>query len=146
MRILKIVLVMLSLVVSSQALAGSSPYGTWKTVDDKTKKSRSLVKLYKGKDGKLHGKIVKLFQKKGEDPKPRCTECSGSKKNKPIIGMEIISGLSLDGDEWSGGKVLDPANGKTYRCKLWVENGGKKIKLRGYVAFFYRTQYWYRVK
>jgi uncharacterized protein (DUF2147 family) len=143
MRILKIGLVMLSLVVSSQALA-ASPYGTWKTIDDETKKTKSLVQLYKGKDGKLHGKIVKLFNPKEKDP--RCTKCSGARKNKPIIGMEIISGLSLDDDEWSGGEVLDPANGKTYRCKLWVEDGGKKIKLRGYIAFFYRTQYWYRVK
>ena len=145
MRTLKIGLVMLSLVVSSQALAGS-PYGTWKTVDDETKKTRSLVKLYKGKDGKLHGKIIKLFREPGEEANPRCTKCSGARKNKPVIGMKIVNGLSLDDDVWSGGQVLDPKNGKTYRCKLWVEGGGKKIKLRGYVAFFYRTQYWYRVK
>jgi uncharacterized protein (DUF2147 family) len=143
MRILKIGLVMLGLVVSGRALA-ASPYGTWKTIDDETNKAKSLVELYKGKDGKLYGKIVKLFNPKEKDP--RCTKCSGARKNKPIVGLQIITGLSLDDDEWSGGEVLDPANGKTYRCKLWVEDGGKKIKLRGYVAFFYRTQYWYRVK
>jgi uncharacterized protein (DUF2147 family) len=143
MRILKIGLVMLGLVVSGRALA-ASPYGTWKTIDDETNKAKSLVELYKGKDGKLYGKIVKLFNPKEKNP--RCTKCSGARKNKPIVGLQIITGLSLDDDEWSGGEVLDPANGKTYRCKLWVEDGGKKIKLRGYVAFFYRTQYWYRVK
>jgi uncharacterized protein (DUF2147 family) len=143
MRILKSGLVMLSLVVSGHALA-ASPYGTWKTIDDETNKAKSLVQLYKGKDGKLHGKIVKLFNPKEKNP--RCDKCSGARKNKPIVGLEIISGLSLDDDVWSGGEVLDPAKGKTYRCKLWVEDGGKKIKLRGYVAFFYRTQYWYRVK
>ena len=140
---LKIGLVMLSLAISGRALA-ASPYGTWKTIDDETNKAKSLVEIYKGKDGKLYGKIVKLFNPKEKNP--RCTKCSGARKNKPIVGLQIITGLSLDDDEWSGGEVLDPANGKTYRCKLWVEDGGKKIKLRGYVAFFYRTQYWYRVK
>ena len=134
-----------SLLYAAPALA-NSPIGVWKTVDDKTKKTRSHVKIFKGKNGKLYGKIIKLFQQPNEPKNPVCDKCSDYRKNKQIIGMTIIDGLSLDDDVWEGGKILDPGNGKTYRCKLWVQDGGKKIKLRGYIAFFYRTQYWYRLK
>ncbi len=126
--------------------AAASPIGTWKTIDDETKRTRSLVKIYKKANGKLFGKIIKLYQQPSEPKNPVCDKCKGANKNKPIVGMNIIRGLELDDDEWGGGTILDPGNGKTYSCKIWIEGGGKKLKLRGYVGFFYRTQYWYRVK
>ena len=143
-RILSTSAMLLVLAVAAPVLAGS-PVGTWKTIDDETKKPRSLVKLFKKADGKIYGKVVKLYQPAGEPKNPVCDQCKGALQNKPILGMTIISGLSPDDDEWSGGTILDPSNGKSYRCKMWVESA-KKVKLRGYLGFFYRTQYWYRVK
>ena len=55
--------------------------------------------------------------------------------------MTIITDMEMDGAEWEDGEILDPENGKVYDCKLWIEDG--KLKVRGYVAFFYRTQTWF---
>ena len=54
--------------------------------------------------------------------------------------MKRVPGSSPE--EWKDGTILDPENGSVYDCKLWVEGG--RLKVRGYVAFFYRTQTWVR--
>jgi len=117
--------------------------GLWKSIDDETGNPKSVVKIYL-QDGKLYGDIVKLFRKPGEDPDPICDKCDDedSRKNQKILGMTIIEDMVFDDDAWEDGEILDPKKGKTYSCKLWVEND--KLQVRGYVAFFYRTQEWVR--
>ncbi len=119
--------------------------GLWKTIDDETGEPKSVVEIYLN-EGKLYGKIVKLFRKPGEDPDPVCDKCDEDdpRKNQKIIGMTIITDMVYDedDDEWEDGEILDPKNGKVYDCKLWVENG--KLQVRGYVLFFHRTQEWVR--
>ncbi len=125
----------------------TSPSGFWKSIDDKTKKAKSVIQITQT-NGVLRGKILKLLNREGKDPNPKCTECTGAKKNKNIIGLEILYGLKQDGDEWSGGKILDPDNGKEYKCYVEVRKSGKMLKVRGYIGFSLlgRTQYWHRVK
>lgn len=113
--------------------------GQWTTIDDNSGKQRSVVELYK-KNNKLYGRIVKFYPQPGEDANPVCDECSGEHENMRIIDMEILSGLTKDGQEWNGGTILDPENGKYYDCKMWIEDG--KLNVRGYLLFFYRTQTW----
>jgi len=117
--------------------------GLWKSIDDETGNPKSVVKIYL-KNGKLYGDIVKLFRKPGEDPDPVCDKCDDNdpRKNKKILGMNIIKDMKFDDGVWDDGEILDPKKGKTYDCKLWVEKG--KLQVRGYVAFFYRTQEWVR--
>ena len=115
--------------------------GTWKTIDDETRKVRSLVELTI-KDNKLYGTITKLFPNEGEADNPLCDKCSNEKKDQPILGLQIIDGLTLKQNEWKDGQILDPNNGKTYDCKIWLENG--KLQVRGYIGFFFRTQEWIR--
>jgi len=126
-----------------------SPIGQWKTIDDETGKAKSIVEIYE-KDGKLYGKIVKLLNRGAdEDQNPSCDKCSNKddRKDKKIIGMEIIRDMEKDDDEWEDGTILDPKKGKVYDCKLWVDEDDNDVLLvRGYVAFIYRTQKWYRVK
>ena len=125
--------------------ADLTPVGVWRTVDDNTGKARSHVKIWKHK-GKLYGKITQLLNEPQKNP--LCDKCPGKLKNKPVIGLTIIRGLSRDGDEWSGGTILDPESGKTYRVLLQLQDGGKKLKVRGYigVSLLGRTQYWRRVR
>jgi uncharacterized protein (DUF2147 family) len=125
----------------SQNLFGQTVVGKWRTIDDETGKPKSIVELYE-QNGKLYGKIIKLFREPNEDQDPVCDKCEDARKNKKIIGMNIITDMSKDGTEYSGGEILDPKKGKIYRCKLWVENG--KLMVRGYLGFFYRTQTWTR--
>jgi len=122
--------------------SAQSPIGKWQTIDDETGKPKSIVEIFE-KDGKLFGKIVELVREEGDDPNPLCDECpkDDPRYKQPVIGMEIIKDLEQDGDEWEDGTVLDPEKGKVYDCKIWMEDD-KTLKLRGYVAFFYRTQTW----
>lgn len=115
--------------------------GKWKTIDDKTKQAKSIVEIYK-KGDQYYGKVYQLLVK---PENPNCTECSDDRKNKPILGMEIIRGLKKEGDEFTGGNITDPKTGKTYKCTIKRE--GDKLNVRGYFGFsaFGRTQTWQKV-
>jgi len=117
--------------------------GIWQTIDDDTKQVRSFVEL-RVEDNRLYGKIIKLFPQQDELADPVCDKCEGDNKGKPILGMQIINGLSLKKNKWKNGDILDPNNGKSYDCKIWLEDG--KLQVRGYIGFFYRTQEWIRPK
>lgn len=120
--------------------------GKWTTYDDDTKKKKSTVELYKN-DGKLHGKITYLYPKEGREDNPKCSKCTGDKKNKPIVGMQIASGMTWNGSEWENGAILDPENGKTYTVSMWLdEDDPNKLHVRGYIGIFYRTQTWTRAE
>ena len=118
--------------------------GRWKTIDDVTGKEKGVVEIYE-KNGKVYGKIVEILENEHRDKK--CTLCEGEDKNKPILGLTFIKGLKKDGKEYNGGQVLDPKNGKLYRCYITLI-GKDKLKIRGYIgiSLFGRTQYWSRVK
>lgn len=117
-------------------------FGKWKTIDDNTGKPRSIVEIFE-KNGQAHGKVVQLFREPGEELNPVCNECDDDdpRKDQPVIGMEIIKAMERDDDEWGNGEILDPENGNIYDCKIWVEDG--KLQVRGYIAFFFRTQTWF---
>ena len=140
-------LLLLSSLFISTLFFGQSVKGTWVTIDDETGEKKSLVEIYTKSDGKLYGKIIKLYRKPSENQDPICTLCEDDRKNKKIIGMEIIRDLKLDDDEWEDGTICDPKKGKIYDCKLWLdEDDSNKLQVRGYIAFFFRTQTWIRYK
>lgn len=114
--------------------------GLWKTIDDETGKAKSIVEIEQKGDYYI-ATVRELLLKPADTV---CDKCKGELKDQPVIGMQILSDLQKDGDEYSGGEILDPANGKVYRCKLWLEEADK-LKVRGYLAFFFRTQTWHRV-
>lgn len=123
----------------------ASPVGLWKNIDDVTGKPKALIRITEDK-GELRGQIEKLFPAAGEDPNPRCTACKDARKDQPVIGMVFMSGLKKSGDEYTGGEILDPDNGKVYRSKLVLADSGKKLNVRGYVGvpMFGRSQIWVR--
>ena len=123
----------------------ASPAGVWKTIDDETGKPKSLVRITE-ENGILTGRIEKLFRPAGQDQNPKCTACEGARKDQPIIGMTILSGLKKDGDEYTGGEILDPSKGKTYRSKATLKDNGSKLEVRGYIGapMFGRSQTWVR--
>ncbi|WP_372744592.1 DUF2147 domain-containing protein [Lutibacter sp.] len=120
-----------------------SIFGKWKTIDDETGKEKSIVEIY-NVNGKAYAKVLQVLEKGKEDKV--CDLCTGANKNKPVKGMVIINGLSKDGDEWNDAKILDPKNGKEYKCYIALETNNK-LKVRGYIGFALigRTQYWTRV-
>lgn len=132
-----------ALLLANAALA-QSPVGAWQTIDDGSGKPRSVVQIEE-KSGLLEGKITQIFLQPCEPPDPVCTKCSGERKNAKVVGMTILWGLKKDGEQWTGGSILDPANGTTYRSALWLEDADT-LKVRGYWGIFWRTQTWKRVK
>ena len=137
----KILSTLLILIYSIAVIAQNEIVGLWKTIDDNSGKESSVVEIYK-KGDLYFGKIVKTFHNSDNDADLICDLCEGDKKDQKIVGMEFLENMKLDGDEFVGGEILDPENGKTYRCKLWIE--GDILYVRGYIAFFFRTQKWYR--
>ncbi len=141
---MKTIFFSLTVLLISFQIDAQSIEGRWKTIDDNSGKERSIVEIYK-KGNKYYGKILNLFREPGEDPDPICDKCDedDSRFKKKVIGMEIIQEMEFDekDNEYVNGTILDPENGNVYDCKLWIGDDGN-LKVRGYVAFFFRTQTW----
>jgi uncharacterized protein (DUF2147 family) len=123
----------------------ASPVGLWKNIDDVSGKPKALIRISDNK-GSLEGRIEKLYRPAGQDQNPKCDRCEGVNKDQPILGMVFMSGLTRSGDEYSGGQILDPDNGKIYKSKLTLLDGGKKLNVRGYIGvpMLGRSQVWVR--
>ena len=114
--------------------------GRWKTIDDKTNEVKSIVRIYKNTDGKYYGKIEQLFK----NPDGKCDKCKDENKDKPILGMVIITEMKEKGDKLDGGFILDPSNGEKYYVTISLEKNGK-LKLRGSLdklGMLGRNQFW----
>ena len=130
----------------SAAWAQMTPVGTWRSVDDKTGEAKSEIQIT-DHAGVLGGQVTKLLRK-GADPAAVCTECKDELKDKPMVGLPIITGAKkAEGkDVWEGGKILDPESGKSYTLRLTPIEDGKKLEVRGSIGPFGRTQTWLRVQ
>ncbi len=124
--------------------AQATPAGTWHTISDVTHQPKGIVEI-REVDGQFVGKVVRSLEA-GHDVSPICDRCPGEKKGMPTWGMEILWGLRADGDAWSGGQILDPDTGKIYKAKMHLEDGGKKLVVRGYIgiSLLGRSQTWIR--
>jgi len=124
---------------------GDSAVGQWQTVDDKTGAPRALIEITQDASGVLSGKVIKGLIP-GEPADRRCTACTDARKDQVIIGMTVLSGMRKEGDGWEGGQILDPDNGKVYRCKMHLEKGGSVLVVRGFigVSLLGRSQTWIR--
>jgi uncharacterized protein (DUF2147 family) len=133
-------------VISGVVFAQMSPVGTWNTIDDKTKEIKSEIVVTET-GGVLSGKVTKLLRKDA-DQKAVCDKCTDDRKDKAVLGLEIIRGAKkAEGkDVWEEGKILDPENGKNYTLRLTPIEGGKKLEVRGSVFGMGRTQTWVRVQ
>lgn len=142
-------LALLALSATCMAFSASaneaSPTGLWKNIDDSTGKPRGMIRITEA-NGKLQGKIEKVFPAPNEDANPTCKKCEGALKDAPVIGLTILSDLSKEGDKYTGGQILDPDNGKTYRSQLRLVENGKKLEVRGYIGtpLLGRSQTWVR--
>lgn len=136
----KMVVVLMTLLLASDAIGEVT--GTWNRVDEKSGKLVSEVRLYQ-QGTRIFGKITALSEPTDPQGRPKiCTKCPGPDKDKPIVGLVIIRDLSLDGDRYKGGTIMDPQDGTIYKAEIWPEDG--KLKVRGYRGVFHKTQTWMR--
>lgn len=143
----------IGLVLAAAALGANaqstSPVGTWKTIDDATKKEKSLVRIVES-GGVYSGRVEKLLESTMA-PDAVCKECTDDRKDKPVVGLVIIRNMKQSADDktvFEGGDILDPANGKVYQSKMKLVDNGAKLEVRGFVgiSMFGRTQTWIRAE
>ena len=136
---------LITLLVAASALGGTpmGPVGRWKTYDDKTGALHGLVEITE-EQGMLQGRILKSYDPL--KPNPTCDLCEGERKGQPVLGMVFLWGLTRQGEEFKGGFILDPDNGKVYKAKVKVDAGGTKLLVRGYIgiSLLGRNQTWVR--
>lgn len=132
-------LFVLAITISTNA---QSIFGKWENRNEETGETDSIIEVYE-KDGKAFAKIIEITNPERKDAV--CNLCDGNNKDKPILGMDILTGLQKDGSEWSGGEILDPKKGRIYKCFIELK-GKNKLKVRGFlgVSLFGRTVYWHR--
>jgi uncharacterized protein (DUF2147 family) len=138
------ILALLALSLSTSVQAQASPVGLWNTISDRDGKPTAVVEI-RDVNGELSGVVRELLV--AADPADSvCGKCSGDRKGQRIVGMEIVRHMHPDGDQWSGGEILDPENGKSYRATMRLTDDGKKLVVRGYVGLplFGRSQTWLR--
>ncbi len=141
----KQILLFLVLAISTNFATSQSILGKWKTIDDETGKTKSIVEIYE-QNGMIYGKVIQLFRGPEEEQNPICDECDDDRKDQKVIGMTVIRDMKLEGGYYKGGTICDPKNGKVYRCECWLSaTDNNKLELRGYWGFFFRTQNWVRV-
>ena len=138
-----LVVAIATLAASGASAQANGPTGRWKTIDDATGKAKSIVEISQAANGTLTGRIVELLDP--SRPNPTCDECRDDRKGQPITGMEIIRGMRADGDEWSGGTILKPDEGKVYKSKMELVENGARLKVSGCVAFICKSQLWERL-
>ena len=121
--------------------------GLWKNIDDKTGSSKAVLEIRQESNDSYTAKIIKVTPRPGYTPKETCVSCPAPYTNKPILGLDVLTGLKADGDNnYAGGKILDPLSGKIYSTKAKLSPNGKRITLRGYVGVsaLGRSQTWIR--
>lgn len=138
---------LVALAASGHVLAQATPAGLWRTIDDSTGKPRGLVEITET-SWLYQGRLVKSFMTDEGTPKV-CGQCPDARRSQPLIGMIMLTGLRKTGDNtWRNGEILDPGNGKIYKSKVSLAEGGTKLDVRGYIGISLpgRTQTWERMR
>lgn len=140
-RVTGLALLLSAALVPPASAGAGSPLGKWRTFDPDTGAPKTVVEITET-DGTLTGTIVELL----DDGETTCSQCGGDRKDQPLLGMQILWGLTKKGDEWSGGTILRPANGKTANASLELTGGGSKLEVTGSKGIMSRSQTWERVE
>ena len=139
-RLIRALLCGLAVPVFIAGTALADPRGMWMTEGGK-----SRIEILDC-DGKLCGRIVWIAEPNNEDgsPKRDIENDDPALRDRPILGLELLTGFSDDGDgEWTGGRIYNPEDGETYRSKLELR-GPNALKVSGCVLFFCQGQIWTR--
>ena len=123
------------------ASAQQSPIGKWRTLDDKTGKAMTVTEVYAAKNGTLAARITENLGLPAT-----CNECSGQYKDKPFTGIVTLWNLKAGKDGTWSGNGYKPSEDRNFNAKsVKLVDGGKKLEVKGCVAFICRTATWVRM-
>ena len=143
MKVYKFLLI-ITILLFSNLIQSQSVFAKWKTIDDRTGNPKAIINIYE-KHGLMFAEVSKIVEPGKENS--LCTKCDGDMKDMPVIGMTIIKdGIKNADNEWKGTFLFDPEQAMTFRFKIWLNpDNSNELKVRGYLAFLFRTQTWLRV-
>ena len=124
--------------------------GYWRTIDDKTGFTLTVVKIEKAKNGTYLGSVVELIPRAGYVPFEVCQRCPAPFTNRNVTQMPLLWNLKADPNNelnYTAGYVIDPHVGKIYALDVKLSESGRQLLLRGKVIganFLSRTQSWLR--
>jgi len=136
----------LTSLTSAAFAAGVTPAGLWRTIDDNSGKPRSLVRI--SENNGEYSAVIEKGLLATDTPDAVCDKCKDERKGQRIVGMTIVKGIKLKDGHYEGGEILDPENGKTYRCLMKLDSTGNELEVRGFIgiALIGRSQIWTRVE
>lgn len=141
MRRLLLTLMLASTAFAAGAQQHASPIGKWKTLDDESGKPMTITEIYEAKNGTLAAKIIENL-----GLPPNCDKCSGQYKGKPYVGIVTLWNLKEQKDGTWSGNGYKPSDDRSFNAKsVKLMDGGKKLEVKGCVAFFCKTATWVRV-
>ncbi len=141
-----ITITLASVATCASVYAQTSPAGLWQSIDDTTGKPRAEIRISEA-DGVFTGRIERSLLPTPAGAVLLCTLCPDDRKDKPLIGLDIIRNIKAasDAQAWDGGEILDPDKGKIFKLRLQLQDSGKKLQVRGYIGPFFRNQTWIRI-
>ena len=139
----KLIFSMIFMLMPLAAAFAQDVVGKWKL-----EYGTAIVEVYKSGDA-YNGKIVWLEKPTEADGSPAIDDLNPDPKlrTRQVLGLNMLNGLKKNGNEYTGGTIYDPGNGKTYNCSMKVE--GDVLKVRGSLdkrGLLGRTMDWFRVK
>jgi len=124
---------------STLASFAVDPIGTWRTEEDATIRVSNC-------GGGLCATIASLKEPNDPQtgkPKTDINNVDAGKRNRPIVGVQIFTGLRPEGaNKWTG-QIYNPEDGKTYDANVVLENANT-LKVQGCVLFICKTKTWTR--
>lgn len=144
-KITLLIIASLSIIFSAKAQKNADDIvGVWLTGSGKGHVKIDKVGNY------YFGRLVWLKEPLNAEGKPKLDKNNEdvSKRSRTVLGMQLLGGFEWKNDNlWDNGNIYDPENGKTYNCKIDLENANT-MNVRGFIgiSLFGRTDIWKRVK
>lgn len=88
------------------------------------------------------GKITRILAPTPDGPPVDENNPDRRLRNRPIMGLPVLTGFTESGDEWRG-RIYSPEEGKTYRS-IMKRAGANRLAVKGCIAIFCKTQSWKR--
>lgn len=141
----KLILIVVLLLVAAGARADMT--GLWQEYDDDTGKLAALIRISKRPDNVYEGVVEKVVATHEGDAPLLCTHCTGKLHNRPLVGLRVLSGMKRkDKLHYDGGNVLDPDDGKTYKCSIHLSDDETTLQVTGFITFSWigQSEIWRR--